>query len=796
MITVRFMYITGIKRALFHDARLSGTWNSWGDIPMREIVAEDGCPAFEVTVNFDDALAGHEIRWGVRVDGPAGGNQWGIATEDSDLGVIRTERHTILPEAGGQATARYHLTLSRFLGAQKFYHGGEERIRFTVWAPNAKNVEVVFGTKDNGYIHDDGTGIDPNQPVIQLHNIGDGIWASVPQPDFQSFVGLPYMYRIQNAQGATRMRTDIHSRWQIGRGDINPLRTQWDGNPANLDGGVSCSVVIDQDVVRKEFEPTTNPPSQISDEEFWSSEFTAGKPVPSRLTELVIYELHIGSLGYVSPNEGVLQVAGNLQDAMDFIPHLVSLGVNAVELLPVSEFGGTLAWGYGDTHHFVIESSAGGRDKYKHFVRECHRNGVAVIQDVVYNHYDAEAERAEWQYDSELPEQNIYYWYEGRSADHANPENGYLSNGSTGWTPRLWEENVRQMFTSSAAEFAEEFHIDGFRVDLVEAIHRDQRRAIDGVEVGAAKIYGHKLLREWSRTLNLIRPAEMRIAEDHSGWPAITEPTDTAGMGFNATWFSVLYHDLIGDASNHGDKAKVLHRAGFGTDDPIPLSQLSGSLAKTGEAHIVYHESHDEAGNSGGTMRTIRVAVNDAGLVGPTRDSAEARTRVAAGISILSAGTPMFFMGEEIGAQRPCKYNEIIDGREDILGERMGQGANLFRYYQDLIRLRRSSRGVRSRNIDIIHASNDSRVIAFTRNDGTTRELVVASLNNRPFEEGYTIQSSTERLSPGAWQEIFNSDSRFYGGSDLGNFGAPLPSQDGRIEMKLPANGIIVLRRM
>src|SRR5687768_7695739 len=55
MITVRFMYITGIKRALFRDARLSGTWNSWGDIPMREIVAEDGCPAFEVTVNFDDA---------------------------------------------------------------------------------------------------------------------------------------------------------------------------------------------------------------------------------------------------------------------------------------------------------------------------------------------------------------------------------------------------------------------------------------------------------------------------------------------------------------------------------------------------------------------------------------------------------------------------------------------------------------------------------------------------------------------------------------------------------------------
>jgi 1,4-alpha-glucan branching enzyme len=101
---------------------------------------------------------------------------------------------------------------------------------------------------------------------------------------------------------------------------------------------------------------------------------------------------------------------------MALLDYLTALGVNAVELLPVSEFSGNLAWGYGDTHHFVIESSAGGRDKYKHFVRECHRRGIAVIQDVVYNHYDSQAERAQWQYDSTAPEQNIYYWYEGIQA--------------------------------------------------------------------------------------------------------------------------------------------------------------------------------------------------------------------------------------------------------------------------------------------------------------------------------------------------------------------------------------------
>jgi 1,4-alpha-glucan branching enzyme len=309
-------------------------------------------------------------------------------------------------------------------------------------------------------------------------------------------------------------------------------------------------------------------------------------------------------------------------------------------------------------------------------------------------------------------------------------------------------------------------------------------------------IFGQKLLREWSRTLNLMRPAAMRIAEDHSEWPAVAQPTDMAGMGFNATWYAAFHHDLIGDAKDQADKARVLHRAGFGTDDPVPLSRLSGSLARTGDARIATQENHDEAGNHKGTQRTIRVAVNDAYLAGPTRDAAEARTRVVAGISILSAGTPMFLMGEEIGAWAPFIHDQILQNREDILGERHSLGANIFRCYQDLIRLRRDSRGFRSRNIDIIHAADDTRVIAFTRSDGATRELVVASLNNRPFDAGYIIQSSADRLSPGQWREVFNSDSRFYGGSDLGNFGAALPSQDGRIEVRLPANALVVLSRM
>jgi 1,4-alpha-glucan branching enzyme len=161
-------------------------------------------------------------------------------------------------------------------------------------------------------------------------------------------------------------------------------------------------------VVRRGFQsaPAGAEPDLIPAEEFWATEFTPGLPVPTRLEDLVIYELHVGSLGFGKTGPG------NLGDAFAFLDHLVALGVNAVELLPMAEFDGTAQWGYGSSHHCCIESSAGGRDKYRHFVRECHRRGIAVIQDVVYNHYAAEAERAEWQVDSNLPEENIYYWYE------------------------------------------------------------------------------------------------------------------------------------------------------------------------------------------------------------------------------------------------------------------------------------------------------------------------------------------------------------------------------------------------
>jgi 1,4-alpha-glucan branching enzyme len=759
---------------------------------MWDEIGTDGCPMFKAEVQLDLADQGKMFKWGVVLDGPQGANFWGIPTEIQDINSVERHRQFLL-NGGGTATQveRYYFNYGRRLGANKHFAEGSPvpGLRFAVWAPDAQSVEVVFGNPAHGYIADDGTGIDPAQPVIPLSRLTDGIWEGKPTGDFETYKSLPYMYRIKNAQGQLVYRTDIFSRSQIGTGEINPVEAAWPGTVETLDGTVSCSVVMDPDVVRRDFKSTPSgmKPDLIPAEDFWATEFTSGLPAPTHLEALIVYEVHVGSLGFGKAGPG------DLSDAMQFLDHLVDLGINAIELLPMAEFSGIASWGYGDSHHFCVESSAGGRDKYRHFVRECHRRGVAVIQDVVYNHYDPKGERAQWQYDSTAPEQNIYYWYEGNPAEYKSSDGGYLDNGSTGYTPRFWEEIVRQQFISSAVFLVEEMHVDGLRVDLTQAIHRDNVLHADGRSMGNANVFGQKFLREWSRTLRMVKATVMLIAEDHTGWDAVTKSPAQGGLGFDARWEVAFYHNLIGDSDMAGGRACLLKRAGFGGNEPLLMDQFSGALYGSRYDQVVFHESHDEAGNASGTARTMVTAVNGAPLVGVTRLVAEARSRVCFGLAMLSAGTPMFFMAEEVGAQKRYAYDNFLSNREDILGERAGNGRALFRFYQDLITLRRRLESIRGGDIDILHQWNPNRVIAFKRWSGNEEVIIIASLNTTAYSNGYIIEKDLLAIPNAGWKEIFNSDAAIYGGQNIGNGGGTILSNQGRLNVVIPANGFVIL---
>ncbi|MEW6162169.1 MAG: alpha-amylase family glycosyl hydrolase [Nitrospirota bacterium] len=800
-IPVQFIYITGLKSNIFSNARLTGSWDTngrysdqWISLPMEPAIGDDGCPCFGATVEFDDSQIGSQFRWGVIIDAQLGTNLWGIPTELNDHASIERYRSFVLqPRGANPQEERYYLTHCRRPGANKYYSPAKSQpgIRFAVWAPDAEKVEVVFGNQQTGYIADDGFGMDQSLPPVPMFRQEDGVWqtdetVSPELSDFSEFDHRPYMFRITKRGGKIAYRTDLYSRCQIGSGAWDPNGEHYSGDIKNLDGTKSCSVVIDPERVAKNFKEEVWPEIEfITEEEFWQDEFTPGLPLPTRVEDLVIYELQVGAIwnGENRP--------GDLGDTIELLEYLEDLGVNAVELLPMNEFEGWAQWGYGSSHFFAIEYSAGGRDQFKHFVKECHRHGLAVILDVVYNHYHHRAERAEWAYDSDAPEENIYYWYEGKASDYPNADGGYIDNMSTGYAPRFYEEMVRKMFISSAAVLVENFHIDGFRIDQTTSIHSYNVLHANGRPVSNVNIFGAKFLRELTRTLKLIKPTVILIAEDHSDWNMVTESLDTGGLGFDATWYANFYHHLIGDAGRRGpDFAKLILTAGYGQDQPLAMDYFAGALRWSGQKKIVYHESHDEAGNSEYSRRTIVTAVNSAPLVGETRRVAEARCRFAFGMSMLSAGTPLFLMGEEIGAQKDYKYNTFLQNREDLIGERQGEGRRLFRFYQDTIQFRLSHTGLRSHEIDIVHVHNDNRVIAFRRWDRTEELLIVASLNNHPFSSGYIIENL--RSGDGLWREIFSSDSELYGGNNIGNLGSSIPSSNGSINVVIPANGFVV----
>jgi len=827
--TFRFTYYTGIAQKLFDNPVLSGSWSpdgrysdEWSDVAMQEIDGPDGCPAFMTTARLESDDPQRIFYWGVRLDGPAGKRLWAIATEEKDP-ASDSRRRCFTFDSGDPQEQVYYLNHSRRLGAQK-YHSG---IRFSVWAPNATKVEVCManlwqqgqnpGTQSlvdpqktpalessnrnticGGYVTDQSnSGVCRNWGPFGMQRAPDGVWATRPDDpalaDFRKFDHAPYLFRVTKDNGKVMYRTDLFSRCQIGYGADKP-NGPYVGLTRQLDGTVSCSVVVDPSLVTTEFQQSDWPETRWTKQE----EFFAEKPARPelenlQLRDLVIYELHVGALGFGrGPNE-----PGTLEDALRFLDYLEDLGVNAVELLPLSEFGGGgSGWGYATSHYFAIEYSGGGRDQYKWFIRECHRRGMAVILDVVYNHYNHQADRAEWMYDTDSDEKNSYYWYEGSPSDYGGySQGGYLDNLSSGWAPRYWEEIVRNMFVSSAIALAMEFNVDGFRVDQTTSIRSYNSLHANGHEVPNANAFGAKLIRELTRSIRLVRPRAKLMAEDHGGWDGTTRPPDEGGLGFDATWYADFYHHLIGDTDKGSDYAKLIKTAGLGDDRALAMDYFAGALQATNGGHkIVYHESHDEAGNGPLTDRTICVAVNGAPLIGETRRYAEARCRVAAGITLLSAGVPMFLFGEEAGAQKKFLYDHVLENREDYDALRKGSGRFLFEYYRQLIRLRLAHAGLKSPNIDVLLTHNEHRLVLFHRWGGGEDFLVVASLNNQPFNNpDYLFRA--DRLPIGRWREIFNSDAAMFGGNNVGNLGRTIDNSAGSFACVAPANGLIVFQR-
>src|SRR5262249_36368057 len=150
----------------------------WSETPMTPERGEDGCPSFKATVQFDPGEVDKTFRWSVRLDAPGAPDISGIPTEIHDANSAERYREFVLQQKGSKQVEEFYFTYARRLGARKHFKPGSNKpnLRFSVWAPNAQKVEVVFGRPANGYIANDGDGIDPARPVLPMKKGGGGIW--------------------------------------------------------------------------------------------------------------------------------------------------------------------------------------------------------------------------------------------------------------------------------------------------------------------------------------------------------------------------------------------------------------------------------------------------------------------------------------------------------------------------------------------------------------------------------------------------------------------------------------------
>jgi 1,4-alpha-glucan branching enzyme len=443
--------------------------------------------------------------------------------------------------------------------------------------------------------------------------------------------------------------------------------------------------------------------------------------------ELVVYELHVGS--FYRRNEDQVATLDLVTEKFD---HLVKLGVNAVQVMPLAEFAGDLSWGYNPAHIFAVESAYGGPDAFKSFVREAHARGLAVILDVVYNHFGP-SDLDLWRFDgwSENDKGGIYFYNDHRS--------------STPWgdtRPDYGREEVRRFIFDNATMWLSDYHVDGLRYDMTPYI-----RSIDAS--GKDLTEGWDLMRWVNTTVREQFPGTILIAEDMQQDPSITAVGDD-GAAFHAQWDGAFVHPVRDAITQAADESRS-------------MAAIAQAVTTTynGDAfqRVIYTESHDEVANGQARVATEVDADN------PTGWPAQKRSTLGAALVLTSPGIPMLFQGQEFLQGEWFRDDVPLDW--DLSEEFAG----IVRLYRDLIRLRRnwrdSTRGLSGHGTAILHADEAANILVIHRwADGGPGDSTVVVVNLSAQEHH---DYSVPMPAPGLWRLEFNSDARAYS-ADFGDF--------------------------
>ena len=424
------------------------------------------------------------------------------------------------------------------------------------------------------------------------------------------------------------------------KGDMHLLKKDadgyWETELNDIAPGARYRFVIDEAVKRPDPAARSQPegvhgPSEVIDTVRFNWEDEGWKNIS--LSDMIIYELHVGTFSDEGTFEGVIGKLDYLKD----------LGVNAIELMPVAQFPGDRNWGYDGVYPFAVQDSYGGAKGLMELVNACHHKGIAVLLDVVYN--------------------------------HMGPEGNYLADFgpyftdkySTPWGKAInfddaYSDEVRNYFIQNALMWFQDFHIDGLRLDAVHAI---------------TDMSAYPFLKELSESVKTLSRQNERpyylVAESDLNDTRIIRSFEEGGYELHGQWSDEFHHavhalatgEKYGYYQDFGGPEQLkkaleqtfvynhvyssFRKKTFGNDaTDIPASKF-----------VVFSQNHDQTGNRMLGERMSQLVSFEA-------------LKLIAGTVFVSPYIPLLFMGEEYGEQQPFIY--FVSHTDDDLVEAVRAG--------------------------------------------------------------------------------------------------------------------------
>jgi maltooligosyltrehalose trehalohydrolase len=485
----------------------------------------------------------------------------------------------------------------------------------------------------------------------------------------------------------------------------------------------------------------------------WEDASWTGLP----LQEYTIYELHVGTF---TPEGTFDAVAPHLDELKD-------LGITAIELMPVAQFPGARNWGYDGVYPFAVQDSYGGPQGLKKLVNICHKLGLAVVLDVVYNHLGPEGNC--------LAEFGPYF----------------TDSYKTPWGTALnfdgpHSDEVRRFFIENALYWVTEFHIDALRLDAVHAIV--DHSAVPFVEELAEAV--HHQAERLNRRVHVIAESNLNDAR-------LVRPRELGGYGLDAQWNEDFHHCLhtlltgerIGyyqDFGELGQLAKAFSEGFVYSGQYSPYRRCrhgSSSRDVPAQKLVVFAQNHDQVGN--------RMLGERLSQLVPFEE-----LKLAAGVVLLSPFIPLLFMGEEYGETAPFQYfvshsdaalvEAVRRGRREefkafawqgeppdpqdegtflranlnrsLRGE--GHHAVLYEFYKELFRLRKTVAALANlskEQMEVLGYEKD-QVLFLRRWSGSSEVFAV-------FNFGDAKATVALEATEGRWRKLLDSaDERWQGG--------------------------------